>query len=289
MRQKLGADFPTRDMRADPKLIWDWAQAAEDLGYNYISVADHVLGADRSTLLSFKGPYDANDCFHETFCTLSFMAGATKKVGLVSGVLILPQRQTALVAKQAAQIDILSSGRLRLGIGVGWNSIEYESLGMDWITRGRRQAVQVLLLNQLWTNPVVFFEGEFESVRHAGINPLPIQQPIPIWFGGSADPVLNRAAQLGQGWIPIGNPGPETITQLKKLKEYLTLEGRSTNQFGIEAWIRFGNGNPDNWIETAKLWDELGATHLTFYTSGQGAGSLKNQIIEMEKFKNCLS
>ena len=177
MRFQIGAFFPTRDMPADRVAIRDWAQAAEAIGFHFVEVSDHVLGADRAALPDFQGPYDVNDAFHETFVTLSYIAAVTERVGLASGVLILPQRQTTLVAKQAAQVDIVSGGRLRLGIGVGWNPVEYEALGQDWHVRGRRQAEQVVLMHRLWTERTVTFEGAFDRVQHAGINPLPIQRP----------------------------------------------------------------------------------------------------------------
>jgi probable F420-dependent oxidoreductase len=285
MTSQIGAFFPTRDMPADAGQIRAWAQAAEGLGYDYLEISDHVLGADREALPDFEGPYDVDDSFHETFCTLSFIAAVTERVGLASGVLILPQRQTALVAKQAAQVDVLSNGRLRLGVGIGWNPVEYEALGEDWSKRGQKQAEQVDLMKRLWTERAVNFEGEFDSIRHAGVNPLPIQQPIPVWFGGGADPVLRRAAKLGQGWIPLGNPGTKTAARLEALRGYLIEEGRDPATFGIEAWIRFGDGNPEGWRETADKWLELGATHLTFYTSGQGVGALDKQIEAMERFQ----
>jgi probable F420-dependent oxidoreductase len=288
MTAQIGAFFPTRDMPADPVQIRDWAQAAEAIGYDYVEVSDHVLGVDRGTRQGFEGPYDADDSFHETFCTLSFIAAVTQRVGLASGVLILPQRQTALVAKQAAQVDVLSGGRLRLGVGVGWNPVEYEALGQDWSTRGRRQAEQVILMNQLWSDRVVNFEGEFDAVRHAGVNPLPVQRPIPVWFGGGADAVLRRAAKLGQGWIPLGNPGGKTEAMLKTLRGYLVEEERDPTDFGVEAWIRYADGNPDGWRATADKWLDLGATHLTFYTSGQGAGPLDKQIEAMHTFKEMI-
>ena len=284
MSAKIGAFFPTRDMPADPQQIREWTIAAEEIGFDYIEVSDHVLGADRGKHVNFDGPYDVDDCFHETFCTLSFMAGITNHVGLVSGVLILPQRQTALVAKQAAQLDILSNGRLRLGIGVGWNPVEYEALGENWNTRGQKQNEQVQLMNKLWTERTVDFSGEFDAVRNAGINPLPKQQPIPIWFGGQADAVLKRAATFGSGWIPLGNPGSNSAKALDKINGFLMDAGRDPKKFGIEAWIRFGDGNPDSWVKTAQKWRELGADHLTFYTSGQGAGSTEQQIERMSQF-----
>ncbi|MBT3535917.1 MAG: LLM class F420-dependent oxidoreductase, partial [Rhodospirillaceae bacterium] len=203
---QFGAFFPTRDMPADRTAIRDWAQAVEGIGFDYIQVPDHVLGADRAALPDFEGPYDIDDTFHEVFVTLGYLAAITERVGLSTGVLILPQRQTALVAKQAAQIDILCDGRFRLGVGVGWNPVEYVALGQDWNTRGRRQAEQIELMNRYWTERTVDFTGEFDRVHHAGVSPPSIQRPIPVWFGGSADAALRRAAKYGQGWIPLGNP-----------------------------------------------------------------------------------
>jgi probable F420-dependent oxidoreductase len=229
-----------------------------------------------------------DDSFHETFVTLAYIAAVTERVGLASGVLILPQRQTALVAKQAAQLDVVSGGRLRLGIGVGWNPVEYEALGQDWQRRGRRQAEQIELMNQLWTNRTVTFDGVFDRVHHAGLNPLPIQQPIPIWFGGGVEPVLQRAAKYGQGWIPLGQPDEQTEGQLQRLRNYLRAEGRDPAAFGIEAWVRSGIGGPDQWRTAAARWAALGATHVTFYTSGQGMGGVEHQIEAMRQFRDAV-
>ena len=284
MTVQLGAFFPTRDMPADRVAIRDWAQAAEELGFDFIEVSDHVLGADRKALPDFEGPYDVEDSFHETFVTLSYIAAVTEKVSLASGVLILPQRQTALVAKQAAQVDILCGGRLRLGIGVGWNRTELESLGGDWAVRGRRQEEQVALMNRLWTERTVSFDGEFDSMHHVGLNPMPIQRPIPVWFGGGARATLKRAARLGQGWIPLGAPDDKMSDQLETLRADLKAEGRNPAEFGIEAWLRSGIGGPDKGAEGAERWKALGVTHLTFYTSGQGVGGLDAQVEAMRQF-----
>ena len=198
----LCAFFPTRDFGSDFAAIRDWAQAAEDLGYDWITVPDHVLGADPAARDGWKPPYTHLDQFHETFVTMGYLAACTKRIGLASGVLILPQRQTALVAKQAAEVDILSGGRLRLGIGTGWNFVEYEALNEDWETRGARQAEQVALMRRLWTEDLVTTEGRWHGFADAGLNPLPPQRPIPIWFGGTHPAVLRRAAKMGDGWIP---------------------------------------------------------------------------------------
>jgi probable F420-dependent oxidoreductase len=288
MRGQIGAFFPTRDMPADRVAIRDWAQAAEAIGFDFIEVSDHVLGAARSTLPNFVGPYDVDDSFHETFVTLAYIAAVTERIGLASGVLVLPQRQTALVAKQAAQLDIVSGGRLRLGIGVGWNPVEYAALGQDWHVRGRRQAEQIALMNRLWTERTVTFAGDFDRVQHAGINPLPIQRPIPIWFGGGAEPVLRRAAKYGQGWIPLGNPDERVQSHLARLHGYLRTEGRDPGKFGLEAWIRSSIGAPEQWREAAEHWSAIGASHVTFYTSGQGVGGVAQQIAALQQFRDAV-
>ena len=283
---QIGAFFPTRDMPADRVAIRDWAQAAEAIGFDFIEVPDHVLGADRTALPDFKGPYDVDDAFHETFVTLTYIAAVTERIGLASGVLILPQRQTALVAKQAAQLDIVSGGRLRLGIGVGWNPVEYDALGQDWHVRGQRQAEQIALMQQLWTERTVTFAGRFDHVQHAGINPLPIQRPIPIWFGGGVDAVLRRAATYGQGWMPLGQPDQQIEAQLERLHAYLRAAGRDPAAFGLEAWIRSSSGAPDTWRRASERWQALGATHITFYTSGQGVGTVAQQIEALRRFRD---
>src|SRR6476646_1543265 len=209
---KLNALFPTRDIGTDPAKIRDWAQAAEGLGFDGIEVADHVFGA--APRGDWKPTYSEHDPFHETFTTMAFIAAVTRKVELASGVLILPQRQTGVVAKQAAEVDILSGGRLRLGIGVGWNHVEYEALGMDWKTRGARQAEQVEVLRRLWCEDLVSFKGRFHDLREVNILPRPVQRPIPIWFGGGSDAVVARAAKLGDGWMPIAAPDAEMEQKL---------------------------------------------------------------------------
>ena len=284
MSIQIGAFFPTNDLPADRVAIRDWAQAAEAIGFDFVVVSDHVLGADWSALPDFEGSYDVDDSFHEIFVTMAYIAAVTERVGLASGVLILPQRQTALVAKQAAQLDVVSGGRLRLGIGVGWNPVEYEALGQDWRVRGRRQAEQIELMNQLWTNRTVTFDGEFDRVHHAGIKPLPIQQPIPIWFGGGVEPVLRRAAKYGQGWIPQFRPDEQIEGPLERLRTFLQAEGREPSAFGLEGWVRSDIGGPDQWQTEAERWVTRGATHVTFYTSRLGIGAVEQQIEAMNQF-----
>jgi len=260
---QLSAFFPTRDIGSDPAKIRDWAQAAEDLGYDHIEVPDHVFGATARG--DWKPIYNEKDAFHETFTTLAFIAAVTKTIGLTSGVLILPQRQTGLVAKQAAQVDVLSGGRLRLGIGVGWNHVEYASLGAAWHTRGAMQAEQIEVMRRLWTGELVTFKGKFHDLESVNIIPPPVQQPIPIWFGGSSDAVIRRAARLGDGWMPIMAPDAAGEAKLATLRGYLREYGRDPAAFGLEAWLRVTGPDPQGWAADLAAWRRLGIEIATLY------------------------
>ena len=260
---RLSAFFPTRDIGTDPAKIRDWAQAAEDLGYAYIEVPDHVFGATARN--GWTPRYNEKDPFHETFVTLGFLAAITPRIRLSSGVLIAPQRQTGVIAKQAAEADLLSGGRLRLGIGVGWNHVEYESLGIDWKTRGARQAEQVEVLRRLWSEDLVSFSGRFHNLNEVSIVPPPVQRPIPIWFGGLSDAVVTRAARLGDGWMPIIEPDAQAEEKLGALREQLSSFGRDPAKFGIEGWLRVHDGDPQRWAAAADGWRRLGADIVMLY------------------------
>src|SRR3989442_10997287 len=205
----IGVVFPQVEIGQDPGAIRDYAQAVEAMGYTHILVFDHVLGANPERPGGWKGPYTYRHAFHEPFVLFGFLASATRRVELVTGILILPQRQTALVAKQAAAVDVLSRGRLRLGVGVGWNPVEFEALGENFTNRGKRIEEQIDLMRALWTKELVTFHGQWHRVPDAGINPLPIQRPIPVWMGGESEVVVRRAARLADGWMPHFRPGPD--------------------------------------------------------------------------------
>jgi probable F420-dependent oxidoreductase len=260
---RFNAFFPTRDIGTDPAKIRDWAQAAEDLGYAYIEVPDHVFGATARN--GWTPRYNEKDPFHETFVTLGFLAAVTTRIRLSSGVLIAPQRQTGVIAKQAAEADLLSGGRLRLGIGVGWNHVEYESLNMDWKTRGARQAEQVEVLRLLWSEDLVSFRGRFHNLNEVSIVPPPVQRPIPIWFGGLSDAAVTRAARLGDGWMPIIEPDAQAEEKLGVLREQLRSFGRDPAKFGIEGWLRVHDANPQHWAAAADGWRRLGADMVMLY------------------------
>jgi probable F420-dependent oxidoreductase len=201
---RYGVVFPQIEFGNDPQAIKDYAQTAEDLGYDYLLVYDHVLGAHPDREPKLTGPYTHEHPFHEPMVLFGFLAAVTTKLQLTTGIIILPQRQTVLVAKQAAEIDVLSGGRMRLGVGLGWNYVEYDALGEDFKTRGHRVEEQVAVLRKLWTEPLLTYRGQNFKIENAGLNPMPVQRPIPLWFGGFTDPAIKRAARLGDGWFPGG-------------------------------------------------------------------------------------
>lgn len=283
---KIGAIFPQTEIGPDPGEIKEFAQTAEGLGYAHIFIADHVLGADPSF---HKHPslqaYSHQSVVHEPMTMMGYMAAITKSVGLATGILILPQRQTVLVAKQAAEVDVLSGGRLRLGIGVGWNEVEFEALNQDFHNRGRRSAEQIALLRALWTDEVVNFEGRWHRVTNAGLNPLPVQRPIPVWLGGGSNTaVLRRIARLADGWCPNFGPDEEGAAQLEKVRGYMRDAGRDPAELGLEGRIRIAGKQPEDWLEEAKAWEELGATHLVVETRRGGLGALENHLRVITQF-----
>jgi probable F420-dependent oxidoreductase len=283
---QISAWFPTRDIGTDPVRIRDWAQAAEELGYDHIEVPDHVFGATARD--GWSPRYNEQDAFHETFVTLGFLAGVTTTIGLASGVLILPQRQTGVVAKQATQVDILSGGRLRLGVGVGWNHVEYEALNEDWKSRGTRQREQVEVLKKLWCDDLVTYQGRFHQFTEVNITPRPVQRPIPVWFGGSSDAVVKRAAQIGDGWMPIMAPDHEAEAKLEQLRNHLSDCGRDTSAFGIEGWLRMDKADPDEWSVAAEGWRKLGADIVMLYPMYR-IPNLDDQIETLRRFKEVVS
>ena len=270
---KLGVVFPHNEIGTDPVAIRDYAQGAEALGADHILTYDHVLGADPDRPGGWQGrPYDKDVAFHEPFTLFSFMAAATGQIGFCSCVMILPQRQTALVAKQAAQLAILSGNRFRLGIGTGWNEVEYEALGVPFARRGARQAEQVELLRRLWTEDVVDFRGEFHTVPKANILPRPTE-PVPIWFGGGAPALLKRCGRLGDGWVPIGGPNEQSRRALQTIREAREATGLPWEGFGIQAQAQTRGGDPERWKRHHDRWRDLGCTHLAIVTHYVGHGS----------------
>ena len=283
---KTGFVFPQTEIGSDPILIRDYVQAAEGMGYEYLLIYDHILGANPDRPGGWRGPYTHENTFHEPFVLFGYLAGLTQKLEFVTGILILPQRSTALVAKQAAEVDVLSGGRLRLGIGIGWNKVEYVAQGMNFHDRGKRSAEQVELLHQLWTKRLVTYEGEHHRVEDAGLNPMPVQQPIPIWFGGQADPVLERMARLGQGWMPNTMPFERAKPVIEKLHGYLESAGRKPEDFGMDIRVNVSTQSPDDWTPYIEGWRDLGATHVAVNTMGAGFSDPQEHLKMLQQFKD---
>ena len=280
-----GVVFPQTEIGADPVAVRDYVQAAEDLGYAHLIVFDHVVGADAGFYEGWTGAYTSEHMFHEPFVVFGYMAAITRRLELVTAVLILGQRQTALVAKQAAEVDVLTGGRLRLGIGTGWNPVEYEALGEDFHTRGRRSEEQIALLRALWTQEVVNFEGRWHKVDHAGLNPLPVQRPIPIWLGGRAEAVIRRVGRIADGWLPEFTPEELGQHILERMWDYAREAGRDPSTIGIEGRVKIADGPPDFWAKRLKEWEGLGASHVSVSTINAGLRTPEEHINAIRRFK----
>jgi probable F420-dependent oxidoreductase len=285
---KFGVIFPMTEYPVDPEAIKDFAQAAEDLGFNHILTYDHVLGANPDRQRGWSGPYTYKDSFEEPLILFSYLSGITKTLEFVTGIIILPQRQTALFAKQAATLDVLCQGRLRLGVALGWNKVEYVGLNKDFHNRGERFEEQIQVLRELWTKDLVTFDGKWHRILDAGLNPLPIQRPIPLWFGGHADSVLKRVAKMADGWIPLYRTVEDASEALSKLEGYLSEEGRDMSDLGIEPFLRYDDGNSEGWRRIADKWEKSGATHMTVNTMGQGFETPEEHIGAIEAYVEAL-
>jgi probable F420-dependent oxidoreductase len=282
---RTGVVFPQTEIGADPAKVRDYAQAAEQLGYSHILAYDHVLGASTKNRPGWRGPYTSDTLFHEPLVLFAYLAGITERVEFVTGVIILPQRQTALVAKQAAEVDVLSGGRLRLGVGIGWNDVEYEGLNENFRNRARRFEEQIEVLRLLWTQSVVDFHGQYHNITEAGLNPLPVQRPIPIWIGANVEAGVARAGRIADGWFPQVPPDERGRAMLDVLRTAAEHAGRDPNSVGIEARISLGQGDPDAWRRSYESWSDLGATHISVNTMGMGLASPNDHMKAIERFK----
>jgi probable F420-dependent oxidoreductase len=277
---RIGVVFPQTEIGADAGAVRAYASRADELGYRHVLAYDHVLGADPAVHAGWQGPYDVTTTFHEPMVLFGYLAGITS-LELVTGIIILPQRQTALVAKQAAEVDLLSGGRFRLGIGLGWNAVEYEALGQDFSTRGRRVEEQVDLLRRLWTEPSISYHGSYDRVIGAGLAPLPVQRPIPIWFGAQSDRAYRRAGRLADGWFPQVPPGPK-LDEARSVVEQAAVEaGRDPARIGMEGRVSW-RGSPEKLAEHAATWRAAGATHVSLNTMGAGLGAVDNHLSVLE-------
>ena len=284
---ELGAVFPQTEIGDDPAAVRDFAQAVEGMGLSHLLIYDHVVGADPARFGDRQVPYTKDSMFHEPFVTLGYLAAITTTIELVTGVIILPQRQTVLVAKQAAEVDILSGGRLRLGIGTGWNHVEYEALNENFHNRGKRQEEQVALLRALWANEVVEFEGTWHTVQQAGINPRP-QRTLPIWFGGGHPALIDRAARIGDGWMPQV-PAAEAAAAVANILDRREAAGQPRAGFGIQVQARLREGDPDGWAETAATWRAAGATHMSATSMNAGLDGLTAHLEAIEEWQRAVA
>lgn len=297
---RVGVVFPQAEVTADPGAVREYVQAVEDLGYDHVFIADHVLGGDSQfhRWIDDVAPiYTHRSLVHEPFTLMAYMAGITRSLQLVTGILILPQRQTALVAKQAAEVDVLSEGRLRLGVGVGWNPVEYEALGEDFHTRGIRCEEQIEVLRALWTQEVVSFQGRWHQITHAGLNPMPLQRPIPIWIGTGSNQsyapperVLRRIARLADGWFAYPRLTPDEAGReaIARLHAYAREAGRDPSSIGMECRIGVAGKGQEEWAKEATAWEEMGATHLSVETRRGGLKFPQEHVEAIRRFKEAV-
>jgi probable F420-dependent oxidoreductase len=286
---QIGAAFPQGGIELDAGAVRAYAEAVHDLGYRHVLSFDHVLGADPDGHPGWDGPFSTANPFHELFVLFGYFAACAPGVELCSGVLVLPQRQTALVAKQAAEVDVLTGGRFRLGVGTGWNTVEYTALGESWSDRGARLDEQIAVLRSLWSSPSVTFSGRFHEIPASGITPLPVQRPIPIWIGGSSERALRRAAELGDGYLaprpvpddPESSEWPERLARVHE-----SWASRGHNDGGID--VRPEPESADQWEECALAWEAAGATHLTVTTSSGPTDSVDVHIAQLERVRAAL-
>jgi probable F420-dependent oxidoreductase len=284
---QIGVIYPQTELPTDAGTVRSYVRGVEELGYRHFAIYDHVLGADPAVHAGWSGAYDVDTTFHEPLVFYGFLAAITK-LELATAIVVAPQRQTALLAKQAAEVDILSEGRFRLGIGVGWNPVEYEALGQDFSTRGQRQEEQIGLLRQLWTERSVTHDGRFDRIIGAGLAPLPIQRPIPIWLGGVSPAAYRRIGRLADGWFPRVEPGPDFDAARGIIAAAAAEAGRDPAAIGMEPRVSWGAGNADELIRTAQRWRDAGATHLSVDTMGSGLPGLDAHLDALTRASEAL-
>ncbi len=274
---RIGVVFPQTEIGADADVVRGYAQRVEQMGYTHILAYDHVLGADPKVHEPWNGPYNVHTTFHEPFVLFGYLAAITT-LELVTGIIILPQRQTALVAKQAAEVDVLTRGNFRLGVGLGWNAVEYEALGKDFTNRGRRIEEQVALMRRLWTEQTVTHDGTYEHVTGAGIAPLPVQRPLPVWFGAASELAYQRAGRLADGWFPQLAPGPRLDHARAVVEQAARAAGRDPATLGMEGRVNWGERGVDQIVDHVGRWRDVGATHLAINTMNAGLASVDDHL-----------
>ena len=273
---RIGVVFPQTELGGDVGAVRAYAQGAEELGYRHIMTYDHVVGADPEVYQGWNGPYDVHTTFHEPMVLYGYLAGITS-LELVTGIIILPQRQTVLAAKQAAEVDLLSNGKFRFGVGIGWNQVEYEALGQDFRTRGKRLEEQITLMRRLWTEQTVTFEGTFDKVVGAGIAPRPVQRPIPIWLGAQSPRAYERAGRLADGWFPQMSPGPQLDEARRMVEQAATAAGRDPARLGMDGRLVWRDDRESAAAEL-RQWQDAGATHVSINTMGAGLKTVDDHL-----------
>jgi probable F420-dependent oxidoreductase len=285
---RIGVVFPQTELGGDVGAVRAYGEGVQDLGFTHLLAYDHVIGADPDVHRGWNGPYDVRTTFHEPFVLFGYLAAITR-LELVTGIIILPQRQTVLVAKQVAEVDLLTAGRFRLGVGIGWNAVEYEALGKDFSNRGARLEEQVVLLRRLWTEPSVTHEGVYERVTGAGLAPLPVQRPIPVWFGAVAERALRRVGRLADGWFPQVPPGPRLDEARAVVSRAAVDAGRDPDAMGMEGRISWDEGDVDKLVRQAGRWRDADATHLSVNTMGAGLASVEDHLAALAKAAGALA
>ena len=271
MKIRIGTNLPLSDTGGEPAIVQELVHTAEALGYDHLMLADHVLGANVASRPDWGNRNTSADLFHDPFVLFGYIAGCTRRIGFSTQVLILPQRQTVLVAKQAASLDLLAPGRFRLGIGVGWNELEFVGLNENFRNRGKRSEEQVHVMRALWAEPHVTFKGKYHTIEDAGINPLPVARRIPIWFGGHHEATLQRIAKWGDGWMMLAHPAETAGAEFDRLKRLTEAAGRDPATIGLEVWTSTATGTEADWRAEFTAWKKLGATHITLNTTyGRG-------------------
>jgi probable F420-dependent oxidoreductase len=287
---RIGAVFPQTEIGTSAAAIRAYAQAVEAMGYTHILAYDHIVGASTAAYSDWDGPYTSESPFHEVFVLFGYLAAVTERIELVTGVLVLPRRQATLVAKQAAEVDVLSGGRLRLGVGVGWSAVEFEGLDADFRDRGARCDEQIGVLRALWQEHAISFAGRWHHIEGVGINPLPVRGTIPIWIGGDVQATLRRVARLGDGWFPEMRPNQRARDMLERMREYVNEAGRDPAALGVEARLDLTHWRDEaEWRVFAGGWQELGATHLSVNTMGLGLASVAEHIETLRRVKAALA
>lgn len=262
---KLGVTYPQNVIGGDPAIVRDFAQTAEALGFAHLVAYDHVVGVNPAAYPDWRGPYTSADLFHDPFTLFSYIAGVTERIELSPQIVILPQRQAVLVAKQAASLDVLSGGRLRLGVGIGWNRVEYVALNKSFHDRGKRSEEQIAVMRALWSEPHVRFEGEHHQIPDAGINPLPAE-PLEVWIGGGAAATFDRIGRIGDGWLCIFVSTERVREGVEQIRQSALRAGRDPGAIGLDCWTGMGGGTPESWRAEIEKWRALGATHITLNT-----------------------